>query len=110
MDEQDRRHLAYIRTSIALIESRTRQGREAFWRDVDRQDAVLWRLQTRAGATGKLSPAIRDRHPAIRWRAIYGFRNIAAHAYLALQLEQVWEIIDEHLPTLTAAIDDELAR
>jgi uncharacterized protein with HEPN domain len=53
---------------------------------------------------------LKDRHPELRWRAIYGFRNIAAHAYLELRLDQVWEIVEQHLPALKIVVDDELAR
>ncbi len=106
--DRDRRYLTYIREAITLIEGRTRAGREIFLQDLDVQDAVLWRLQTLAEAAGKLSPGIKDRHPEIRWRAIYGFRNIAAHAYLDLRLDQVWEIVEVHLPALKVAVDEEL--
>jgi uncharacterized protein with HEPN domain len=64
--DRDRRYLIYIRDAIVLIERRTRTGRDAFLDNVDIQDAVLWRLETLAEATGKLSPAIKDRHPQIR--------------------------------------------
>ncbi len=47
-EERDRRYLVYIRDAIALIEARTRPGREAFMRDLDTQGAVLWRLETLA--------------------------------------------------------------
>jgi uncharacterized protein with HEPN domain len=107
-DGRDRRYLLYMRHSVSLIETRTRAGREAFLRDLDVQDAVLWRLQTLAEATGKLSPSVKQRHPHIRWRAIYGFRNIAAHAYLELRLEDIWEIVALHLPPLKAVVDQEL--
>ncbi len=107
---QDRRHLLYIAEAIALVERRTRAGREAFLRDVDLQDAVLWRLQTLADAAGKLSQELKDRHPEINWRAMYGFRNVAAHAYQQLQLERVWEIIGLSLPDLKAVVAEELAR
>lgn len=108
--DRDRRYLAYIRDAIALIEARTQGGWEAFLDDVDLQDAVLWRLETLAEATGKLSPALKARHPTLRWRAIYGFRNIAAHAYLDLRLAEVWEIVAHHLPALKAVVDAELGR
>jgi len=76
--------------------------------DLDVQDAVLWRLQTLAEATGKLSQEVKDRHPEIRWRALYGFRNIAAHAYLDLNLDLVWEIVEQHLSTLRDVAQQEL--
>ncbi|HZS01388.1 MAG TPA: HepT-like ribonuclease domain-containing protein [Chloroflexota bacterium] len=107
--ERDRRYLAYIREAIALIEARTRGGRDAFLNNVDIQDAVLWRLETLAEASGKLSQPLKDRHPQIRWRAIYGFRNVAAHAYLDLRLDRVWEIIELYLPELQKVVDEELA-
>jgi uncharacterized protein with HEPN domain len=109
-EDRDRRYLTYIRDSIGLIDARTRNGREAFLRDFDIQDAVLWRLETLAEATGKLSPELKDRHPDIRWRAIYGFRNIAAHGYLELRLDRVWEIVELHLPMLKAVVEEELGR
>jgi uncharacterized protein with HEPN domain len=99
-DERDRRYLGYIREAIELIEARTRTGRDAFLSNIDVQDAVLWRLQTLAEATGKISAELKARHLEIRWRAVYGFRNIAAHAYLDLQLDRVWEIVELHLPAL----------
>ncbi|MCC6383466.1 MAG: DUF86 domain-containing protein [Dehalococcoidia bacterium] len=109
-DARDRRHLMYIRDSIALVEARTRGGREAFLRDVDLQDSVLWRLETLAEVTGRLSDTIKTRHPEINWRAMYGFRNIVAHGYLELRLDQVWEIIDIHLPALKATVQQKIAR
>jgi uncharacterized protein with HEPN domain len=108
IDSQDRRYLTYIRDSITLIEARARHGRDAFLADVDLRDAILWRLETLAEATGKLSQPVKDRHPDVRWRAIYGFRNIAAHGYLDLQLDRVWEIVEQHLPALKAVVDEEL--
>jgi uncharacterized protein with HEPN domain len=109
-DERDRRHLIYIREAIALIETRTRGGRQAFLDNVDIQDVVLWRLETLAEASGKLSQPLKDRHPQLRWRAIYGFRNVAAHAYLDLRLDRVWEIVELHLPALKSVVDEEPAR
>jgi uncharacterized protein with HEPN domain len=107
--DRDRRYLNYILDAINLIHARSRVGRESFMQDLDIQDAVLWRLQTLAEATGKLSQEVKDRHPEIRWRALYGFRNIAAHAYLDLNLDLVWEIVEQHLSALRDAVKQELA-
>lgn len=107
-DRQDRRYLLYILESIALVERRTRAGRNAFFSDIDAQDAVLWRLQTLAESSSQLSDELKRRHPEIRWRAIYGFRNIAAHGYLDLRLQLVREIIESHLGNLKSVADEEL--
>jgi uncharacterized protein with HEPN domain len=108
--ERHRRFLTYILDATNLIEQRTRGGRDAFLDDVDIQDAVLWRLETLAEATNRLPPEVKARHPEIRWRAIYGFRNIAAHGYINLQIDRVWEIVEIHLPLLKQAVQEELDR
>jgi uncharacterized protein with HEPN domain len=51
-------------------------------------------------------PGVRNRLP---WREVYGFRNVAAHAYFDIDLERVWEIVTDHLPPLRTAVEKELA-
>jgi len=107
-DEREQERLRYIRESIVRIGEYTKGGRETFDRDPMVQDAVLRRLETLADAAHRLSEELKARHPEIRWRAVYGFRNIAAHAYLDVHLDPVWEIVEVHLPILGAAVDAEL--
>jgi uncharacterized protein with HEPN domain len=110
-ESRDQRHLRYIRASIQLIEDYTRDGgKEAFLTEPLIRDAVLRRLETLAEAAGKLSDAVKERHPEIPWRAVVGFRNIAAHAYLDLLAERTWEIVDRYLPPLLEAVEAELRR
>jgi uncharacterized protein with HEPN domain len=109
-EQRDRRYLGYIRDAIRLIEHRASAGRDVFEHDLDVQDAILWRLETLAEAAGKLSAELKARHPEVRWRAVYGFRNIAAHGYLELRLDRVWEIVEVHLPQLRVVVDQELGR
>jgi len=105
---REQARLRYIRQSIARIEEYTRGGRQAFLREPIVQDAVLRRLETLADAVGKLSDAVKARHPEIPWRQVYGFRNIAAHAYEDIDLARVWEIVADYLPALKPVIDREL--
>src|SRR4051794_28141417 len=109
-DERERLRLRYIDQSIRRIEEYTRGSSAAFLREPIVQDAVLRRLETLADATGKLSDGLKSRHPNIPWRQVYGFRNVAAHAYEHLDLSRVWEIVRDYLPALKAVIDEELQR
>jgi uncharacterized protein with HEPN domain len=106
--DRERRYLAHIAESIRLIDEYVRDGRAAFFAQREIQDAVLRRLEILADATAQLSPELKDRHPDILWREVYGFRNIAAHAYLDIDLERVWEIVTDHLPPLRTAVEQEL--
>jgi uncharacterized protein with HEPN domain len=100
--------LLYIQQSIARIEGYTLDGRDAFLSQNVLQDAVLRRLETLADAAGRLSPALKARHPHIPWRDISGFRNVAAHGYLELDVTRVWTTVQAHLPALKAAVEEEL--
>ena len=108
--DRDRRLLTYIADSILLIRRYLSEGgREAFENELLVQDAVLRRLETLAEAAGRLSLETKERHPEIPWREVYGFRNIAAHAYLDLHLERTWQIIERYLPELLSTVQAELA-
>jgi uncharacterized protein with HEPN domain len=39
---------------------------------------------------------------------VYGFRNIAAHAYEEIDLMRVWEIVEDYVPVLKSVVDREL--
>jgi uncharacterized protein with HEPN domain len=108
--EREKRYLEHIAESIQLIEEYVRGGRSVFFEQRQVQDAVLRRLEILTDATAQLSPELKDRHRDIPWREIYGFRNIAAHAYLDIDLQRVWEIVMDYLPALRTAINEELGR
>ena len=47
-----------------------------------------------------LSEALRERHPAVPWKRIGGFRNRIAHGYFDLSLPIVWQIWNDEIPIL----------
>ena len=56
----------------------------------DLVDAVCWNRYQLADVTGKISDAVKARHPEVPWRAIAGLRNFYAHAYEGIDLERLW--------------------
>jgi len=108
--ERERRYLEHIGESIRLIDEYVRDGRAAFFEQRQVKEPVLRRLEIIADATAQLGQELKDRHPDIPWREVYGFRNIAANAYLDIDLERVWEIVTDHLPPLRTAVKKELDR
>ena len=38
------------------------------------------------------------------WRGIGAFRNVAVHDYLGIDLDQIWDIIENDLPGLKQAV------
>ena len=51
-----------------------------------------------------LSDACRQTNPAIPWKAIAGFRDIAAHKYQTLRMEDVYETVVTDFPSLAVQI------
>lgn len=70
---------------------------ETFAHSYDAQDKVLRRLEIIAEAAKKLPEAVRTQNPSIPWKSIIGLRNIITHAYDEVNLEEIWEIVSQHL-------------
>lgn len=68
------------------------------------QDVVVRNLQVLAESTSRLSESIKATEPEIPWSEIRAFRNRLAHGYLTIDLDAVWEVVEQNLPELDAAI------
>jgi uncharacterized protein with HEPN domain len=92
---------------VDMIEAATAAMR--FVKDIDDDDflesdliqsAVLQKLLVIGEAAGRVSPEIRTRWPALPWRSVTGFRNIAIHTYFEVDWAIVWRIATNSLPEL----------
>lgn len=105
----DRGYLDHILDAIQKIERSAHSGRVAFEADEDAYDAGLRRLQTIAESTQKLSPELMARHPKVPWSQIGGFRNRIVHAYMDVDPELVWRVIEGDLGLLKQMAEQELS-
>lgn len=87
----------------ALDLSRRRQ-REDLDRDRLFALAVARLLEIIGEAATRLSPAFRERHPEVPWKAIIGLRNRLIHAYRAVDHDVLWPILQDDLPPLVAQL------
>lgn len=74
------------------------------------QSAILQKLTIIGEAASRLSRTFWDAHPEIEWRDIVGFRNIAVHAYFAVEWPIVWIAATEDAPVLRDKISAILDR
>lgn len=84
--------------------------RDTFLQDELLRSAVLHKLTVIGEAAARLPSEFRDRHPEIEWADIVGFRNIAVHAYFAVEWPIVWVAAIQDAPELRDKIADILAR
>jgi uncharacterized protein with HEPN domain len=109
-----RREALYLRD---VVEATGAIG--GFLRAVDRESflasdlvrsAVLHKLTIVGEAAARLPQEFRDNHPAVPWRDIIGFRNIAVHAYFSVDWAIVWEAATGDAPELRRQVRDILTR
>jgi uncharacterized protein with HEPN domain len=72
--------------------------------------ATLQKLTVIGEAAAHLSLAFREAHPQVEWRDIMAFRNIAVHAYFAVQWEIVWATATDDVPVLRRQVIEILQR
>ena len=92
-------YVHHITTSIAKILEWART-REDFFDDERTREAVLRKLQTMAESVQKVSDALKAEYPEVPWREIASVRNVLVHDYIGLNLERIWDIIENQLPPL----------
>lgn len=56
-------------------------------------------------AANRISPGFRLAHPEIPWQKIVNQRNVLAHEYREIRHEKIWNVLEEHLSALVAAIE-----
>lgn len=69
-------------------------------------DATLRNLELIGEAATRLPDSVRERHPHIPWRMIIATRNRLIHAYLGIDDDTVWSIIQDNLPELLEQLRD----
>ena len=78
--------------------------REQLDLDFMRQSAILYQIIIVGEATKRLSQAYRLQHPDIPWKRIAGLRDILTHQYDRVDVDIIWEVIQQEIPELLAMI------
>ena len=97
--KRDRAYLKHILEAISNIEKFV-EGltKEGFFKNVEKQYAVLRGLEIIGEATKNLSRELKGKHREIPWRDIAGMRDKLIHQYFGVNLELVWVTIKNKLP------------
>lgn len=73
--------------------------------DVGLQDKVVRRFEIIGEAASRLSQGARCSLADIPWPAVIGLRNVLIHDYEEVDYEELWNIIQNHLPRLIEQIE-----
>jgi uncharacterized protein with HEPN domain len=104
VSERDTLFLRHILDAVADVEAFTSEGREALLADKKTQSAVIRQLEIIGEAVKNLSTSLKQSEPAIPWRQIAGSRDRLIHAYFSVDLDAVWSMVEQDLPSLRTNI------
>lgn len=102
--KDDRIYLLHIRDAIQQILTYTTSGKDGFFADRKTQDAVIRNLEIIGEATKRLSASLKNAHPDIAWKPIAGMRDKLVHDYFGVNLQLVWDVIEQDLPGLKVKV------
>lgn len=73
---------------------------EDFLKDQKTQDAVIRNLEVIGEATKNISANLKQQYPQLPWREMAAVRDRLIHHYFGVNIEIVWEIVQQDLPQI----------
>ena len=67
-------------------------------------DGVVRNLEIIGEAVKNIPADVKDKNPDIEWKKIAGLRDILAHEYFGIDIEILWDIVENKLPDLKKEI------
>ncbi|MFN2544808.1 MAG: DUF86 domain-containing protein [Actinomycetota bacterium] len=82
-----------------------RMSKDDFREDIKTQDAVLRRLAILGEAGRRVSDDFKRGHPEVDWSGAIRARDKVTHGYDVVNLDRIWEIIQDDLPGLIRLLE-----
>jgi uncharacterized protein with HEPN domain len=73
--------------------------------NLEKQSTILYQIVAIGEAGKRLSADFRNQHPAVPWREIAGMRDILAHQYDRVEVDEIWGVIQDDIPQLLSMIE-----
>ncbi len=77
-----------------------------FLQDYKTQDAVIRNIEILGEAVKLLSDETKEKYPNIPWKDIAGTRDKLIHDYFGVNIDVVWDIAKNEIPSLSVYLKD----
>lgn len=110
MSTRDEKRLEDMLQAVASIEKYCPASKDRFERYEPLVSHVVLKLMHVGEAASGLDQSTRERAPEVPWGEIIGMRNILVHEYDSVDIDVVWEVVQNDLPSLKEKIRTLLRR
>ncbi len=70
----------------------------------EKLSAILYQITIIGEATKRISQDFRQKHSELPWREMAGMRNVVVHEYDQLDLDIIWDVVNNKIPELNHLI------
>ena len=106
----DVEYLNHILEAGRRVRDYTQAGRSSFESELLVQDGVVRNLEVIGEAVKNLSASLRREHADIPWKLIAVLRDTLIHRYFLVQLDLIWDVVENHLPPLIVQVEANRAK
>ena len=100
----DNERLQDIIEAIEQLEKYAQQGKTVFKQQELIQIWLIYHLQIIGEAARVISQEFKTRYPEIPWRDVSDLRNLIIHEYFRVNLDIIWDIVQNDIPALKQQI------
>ncbi|MGB5634148.1 MAG: DUF86 domain-containing protein [Waterburya sp.] len=104
----DKERLRDIIEAIEQLEKYSQRGKTVFKQQELIQIWIIYHLQIIGEAARVISQEFKTRYPEIPWRDVSDLRNLIIHEYFRVNLDIIWDILQNDIPLLKQQIEASL--
>ncbi len=97
-----RHMLDHAQEAVAMVGGKDRSD---LHRDRVLELALVRLVEIIGEAAARVSPETQDRYPGIPWKEVVGMRNRLVHGYDSVDLDVLWDTLEDDLPPLIAELE-----